>query len=99
MPCNSDHMKANGWEIGLSKTLCVLDELEGKRPRPCDWHGYHPLVYCQNISKIQGDAVVKSACKKLGKMTKAGIQKLSLEAQMWWRDHQAADKARRAGEK
>jgi hypothetical protein len=89
VPCNSDYMEADGLEIALSQVACLLDELDGKGPiNPSHWRGYHPSVYNR---RADGDALVAKLCKKLqGK----DVTKYSLEMQIWWRDHQEADRAR-----
>lgn len=92
MPCNSDYLAANGREIELSRVACLLDELEGRKFSKSDWAGYHPKVYNQNPN---GDAMVAKLCTAL---QTADVSKYSLEMQMWWRDHQKADKQRIAQE-
>lgn len=92
MPCNSDHMDANRKEIALSKVACLLDELAGNTNLNLrNWDGYHPAVYCKSRSKEDADALVSKLCSRLQTLD---VTKQSLEMQMWWRDHQAADKAR-----
>lgn len=88
MPCNSDYLRANTKEIELSRVACLLDELDGKPIDPAHWGGYHPRVYCKSID---GDALVAELC---GKLQDKDVTAYSLEMQMWWRDHQAADKLR-----
>jgi hypothetical protein len=89
MPCNSDYMEADGREIALSQVACLLDEIDGKGPiNPSHWRGYHPRVYNR---RADGDELVAELCSKLqGK----DIAKCSLEMQIWWRDHQNADRER-----
>lgn len=88
MPCNSDYMEADEREINESRVLCLLDELAGKKWKPEWWRGYHPKAYCKPSSL---DARVAALCKALQNVD---VKKYSLEMQIWWRDHQAADKAR-----
>ena len=88
MGCNSDYMAANRKEVELSKVACLIDELHGSEIDPTHWRGYHPRVYCM---KVDGDALVNELCTAL---QNADVSKYSLEMQMWWRDHQAADKQR-----
>lgn len=88
MPCNSDYMKATGKEVALSQVVCLLDELDGKPIDRSHWRGYHPAVYNRAEN---GDALVAELCRRLQTVD---VTKQSLEMQMWWRDHQAADKAR-----
>lgn len=91
MPCNSDYMNPNDWEIEMSKVACLLDELNGLTFNKNKFGGYHPRVYTKSISKELGDKWVEKLCSKL---QKEDVTKYSLEMQLWWRDHQAADKKR-----
>lgn len=89
MPCNSDHLSATRRESELSKVACLLDELDGKKKINRDhWDGYHPRVYNKNVD---ADAMVAELCSRLQKIS---VRKCSLEMQIWWRDHQEADKKR-----
>lgn len=88
MPCNSDYLEANNLEIEASKIVALLDELEGK-PIPDDYgSGYDDRVYNQAIDL---DKLTAKLCKRLQKVD---VSEYSLEMQIWWRDHQKADKAR-----
>lgn len=92
MPCNSDHMNATSYERDLSRVACLLDELAANKPiNPSHLDGYHPRVYSKGLSRAQGDGMVRDLCNAL---QHRDVTKFSLEMQMWWRDHQAADKAR-----
>lgn len=91
MPCNSDYLEANGFEKEMSKVACLLDELEGRTFSKHDWAGYHKGVYCNPLPKQTADGMVAKLCETLQKVD---VTKYSLEMQIWWRDHQAADKAR-----
>ncbi len=93
MPCNSDYMAANGYERELSRVACLLDELAGKTWERSHWNGYHPRVY-NKADRSMGDQMVRELCSAL---QERDVTQYSLEMQIWWRDHQAADKAR--GEK
>ena len=88
MPCDSSYMEANGLEIRLSQVACLLDELDGKEIDQHHWRGYHPRVYSQ---RVDGDKMVAKLCKRLQSVD---VKNYSLEMQIWWRDHQAADRAR-----
>jgi hypothetical protein len=81
-------MEPHRKEIELSKVACLLDELDGKPFTPQAWNGYHPEVYNKNPD---ADQMVSTLCSRLQKVN---IKKYSLEMQMWWRDHQEADKKR-----
>ena len=91
MPCNSDYMEATGKERQMSRVACLLDELAGKQWDKSAYDGYHKAVYSQGLGKAQCDAMVDKLCRKCQAID---VTKQSLELQLWWRDHQAADKAR-----
>ena len=89
MPCNSDHMKPNEREKDLSVVYGLLDELEtGNLPFNFG-DGYDKRVYDKHLSKEHLDEKTKELCSKL---QNTDVSKFSLEMQMWWRDHQKADK-------
>ena len=88
MPCDSSYLEPNGREIKLSQVACLLDELDGKEIDQYHWRGYHPSVYSK---RVDGDKMVKKLCKRLQDVD---VKDYSLEMQIWWRDHKAADKAR-----
>jgi hypothetical protein len=88
MPCNSDYMLATREEVALSQVACLLDELDGKPLDRSHWRGYHPAVY-NRVS--DADGIVSELCRRLQTVD---VTKKSLEMQIWWRDHKAADKAR-----
>ena len=90
MGCNSEHMAANGYERELSRVACLLDELAGKKWERSWWGGYHPRVYCK-ADRAMGDRMVRELCDAL---QERDVTQCSLEMQIWWRDHQGADKAR-----
>lgn len=91
MPCNSDYMNASNRERELSRVACLLMEFDGKKYKKSWWDGYHPDVYGA-CSKEKADQMVADLCSKLQSVE--DVTKYSLEMQIWWRDHQAADKAR-----
>ena len=88
MPCDSSYMEPNGLETRLSQVACLLDELDGKEIDQHHWRGHHPRVYSQ---QVDGDKMVAKLCKRLQSVD---VKDYSLEMQIWWRDHQAADKER-----
>lgn len=96
MPCRSDYMEARGDEVQFSRVACLLDELDGKPINESHWRGYHPKVYSKHLTKKQEDEMVAELCSKLQKVD---VTKYSLEMQIWWRDHQKADKERIKQEK
>jgi hypothetical protein len=93
MPCNGDYLDSNNLEKELTKVLLLLDELAGKgAPDPRDYNaGYDPRAYLKANKKTLDAKVAElcSACKNI-----PNISEYSLELQMWWRDHQIADKQR-----
>jgi len=99
MPCNCDYMNSTGLEREISRVYCLLEEIETGKPvdtKSGNWDGYHPSVYGQ-VTRKQGDEAVARLCDILRK-TK-NVKKYSLEMQMWWRDHQEADRAREEKER
>lgn len=90
MPCVSNYMEATGYEIELSRVTCLLDELAGVKREKGWWTGYHHRVYCKS-DRVTGDMLVRDLCTAL---QDRDVFQCSLEMQTWWRDHQAADKAR-----
>lgn len=91
MPCNSDYMTANEFEVRMSQVACLLDEINDK-PVSESWrNGYHPAVYSKGLSKEDADNMVSQLCSHL---RENDAKQYSLEMQIWWRDHQKADKQR-----
>ena len=90
MPCNSDYLAADMREILMSRVACLLDSLT-KKPPANHWDGYHPRIYSRGLTSPETDAMVAELCSRLQSDDPAT---LSPEAQMWWRDHQEADRAR-----
>lgn len=92
MPCDSSYLNADPQEQYLSRVHCLLEELDGKATiEPSHWRGYHPKVYNKHISREEADALVATLCARL---QATDVTRYSLEMQIWWRDHQRADKAR-----
>ena len=99
MPCGSSHMNANEYEIEAGRLMLVLDELAGHRAITAAlWAraGYDPRVYSKSPDKATMDQLTKSACAALQRRKDIGA--LSLELQVWWRDHQEADRLRALAE-
>jgi len=91
MPCNSSYMNPNETEINLSVVYGLLDELEsGVLPKDFG-NGYDKRVYNKSLPKEHLDQKTEELCSKLQKVD---VTKYSLEMQLWWRDHQKADKER-----
>ena len=94
MPCNSDYMDASSSEINLSRVLLLLDELDGKGapdPHGDQWAGYDKRVYSRGTTKSLLNEKVALLCSRLQKID---VTKYSLEMQVWWRNHQCADRKR-----
>lgn len=91
MPCDSKHLEASGYEKEISRVACFIDELAGKKWTRAEFEGYHPKVYSK-CSRNLGDRLTRQLCSALRKVD---VTKYSLELQIWWRDHQAADEERR----
>jgi hypothetical protein len=84
-------MEANQSEKNLSVVYGLLDELEnGKLPSNFG-NGYDKRVYNKGLSKEHLDEKTEELCSKI---QNTDVSKFSLEMQMWWRDHQKADKDR-----
>jgi hypothetical protein len=81
-------MEASGKEKQISRVACLLDELNGKEFSGSSWDGYHPAVYSRSVD---GDSLVVDLCRRLQSVD---VTKYSLEMQIWWRDHQKADRER-----
>lgn len=100
MPCVSDYLNSSNLEKEMTKVVQLLDELDGKKLNRRNFgDGYDDRVYNKGLSKIDRDKLVSTLCSKLKKIKKDDITKYSLELQMWWRDHQEADKKRIRQEK
>jgi len=84
-------MNPNQGEINLSRVLTLLDELAGAPFKERHYEGYHPNAYNGGGQGIDLDECTQELCNQL---QQADVTKYSLELQMWWRDHQAADKSR-----
>lgn len=94
MPCNGDYLNPTQLEINLSNVYQLLDEVAGKKLPKSYGDGYDSRVYNQGLQKEDLDKKVEELCSKLQKLPKTKISKMSLEMQIWWRDHQEADKKR-----
>lgn len=99
MPCNGDYLEPTDFEINLSKVYQLLDELNGKKLPKDFGDGFDKRVYNKSEDEDILNKKVSELCGKLSKISRKAISKLSLEMQMWWRDHQRADKKRIAFEK
>ncbi|MAH32735.1 MAG: hypothetical protein CMG78_12140 [Marinobacter sp.] len=90
MPCSCDHLESTPLEKEASKLVALLDELNKKgKPKSNFGDGYDKRVY-NKITRAKADILIARLCGKLGRIK--GIDRYSLEMQIWWRDHQASDK-------
>lgn len=91
MGCRSDYMEPTQFEIENSKVLALLEELKTNiLPNYYGDGSFHKVYGLSNQSIV--DKNTKKLCTLLQK--KKDISKMSLEMQLWWRDHQALDKKR-----
>ena len=91
MPCNSDYLEPTPREKALSVVYGLLDEIKtGKLPKNFG-RGFDDRIYNKGLKKEHLDEKVVELCEKL---QKTDVTKYSLEMQIWWRDHQKADKER-----
>ena len=97
MPCDSSHMEASEMEKEVSRIRCIMDELDGKPLNKDYFDGYHPSAYNKLNTRATADSLTKALCERMSKLP--SVANLSLEAQMWWRDHQIADEKRKLKEK
>lgn len=102
MPCNSDYLEASHDEREIGRMYLVHDEIfNDVRITPKKWQdaGYDKRVYNKvdhgPVAKARRDKMVREICESLSVLSIDNIQRLSLEAQLWWRDHQKADRERR----
>lgn len=94
MPCACDYPDPTRREIELSHVRCLLEEVATGRAvdsQSVHWRGEHPQVYGKNVSETEADSLTRRLCDHLSAV---GAQRYSLEMQVWWRDHQKADRAR-----
>lgn len=92
MPCNCDYMDPTDMEVEMSKVAYLLDELDGTPiPDGAFDRGMHPKVYNRGLIEQKQNVMVASLCTRL---QHEDVSKYSLEMQMWWRDHQRADRER-----
>lgn len=85
MPCNCDYMEPSDAEINSLAVLKFIKELGGTTGKYSPSYG-RVTTLTKDVSKLC------SMCQKVD------IKKYSLELQIWWRDHQAADRKRIAND-
>jgi len=84
MPCKSDGPYYDSVALAVILIYRHLDELAGKPPQDRHW-GF------LSVTRSELDRLTALLCERLKSVDLAPY---SLELQMWYRDHQAADKAR-----
>lgn len=102
MPCNCDYMEPTTLEIVHSKIVALLNEITtGELSNyPKELVSYNPLPnsYSREYKKTV-DKDTERLCTILSSKNNDEIKNYSLEMQIWWRDHQKADKEREIREK
>lgn len=92
MGCRSDYMEPDATEVENSKLDAMLEELKtGKLPK---YFGTGMLAdgnYADR-GQLTANLKTKKLCGELKKKSTGELKKLSLETQLWWRDHKVADK-------
>lgn len=81
MPCNSDYMEPTRQESNSLEVINFLKEVGGKVGKYDKYYGRIETLN-EDVSKLC------NICQKID------VSKYSLELQIWWRDHQKADKER-----
>ena len=81
MPCRSDYMEPTQQERESSKVISFLKEIG-------EDVGEYSTTYGRRETINQDTAKLCELCQKVD------VTKYSLELQIWWRDHQEADRAR-----
>lgn len=93
MPCNCDYMNPTQFELEISRVLAFIDEVVIRKTlNKNHYDGYHPVVYGKGLPKPIADHYTSLLCGYLQK--EKDLSRFSLELQVWWRDHQEADKKR-----
>jgi len=90
MPCNSDYMAPHQPEINLSKVLCFIDEVKTGKLDKSSLGGYHKGAY----GKFTKEKLDKATAELCSMLKNKDTTRYSLELQIWWRDHQEADRQR-----
>lgn len=80
MPCNCDHLEPSGREVKSRELMRLLVEAGL-------WEGEVPY-YGQVENLERHTQMMCDFCSR------SDVTQQSLEMQIWWRDHQAADKVR-----
>ena len=92
MPCDSSYMEASDFECKIGRVYSLLEEIQGLTVNHAR-SDYHPLVYNKCLAPGVADASVAKLCDWC-KGNEDNLSSMSLELQMWWRDHLNADEQR-----
>jgi len=84
MPCKSDGPYYDSVALAVILIYRHLDELAGKPPQDRHW-GF------LSVTRSELDRLTAHLC---GKLKSVDVTSYSLELQIWWRDHQKADRDR-----
>jgi len=88
-------MEPTALEIELSKVKCFLAELDGRGYNKAWLQGTCPGVYNMNPTPAELNVYTATLCQRLRNTPKTKLAEYSLELQLWWQDHRAADERRR----
>lgn len=89
MPCNCDHMEASGREKESSRVREFLREINQQPFNHKERNEYYGCVKTLD----RDTATLCEWCAS------HDVSEMSLELQLWWRDHQHADRARERRER
>jgi hypothetical protein len=76
--------------------MCVIDEFSGKAPTRSSRNGYHPGAYNRALTRAHMDKIIAKACQLCRDAGPETLKQMTLETQMWWRDHQVIDERKKA---
>ena len=89
MGCRNDYMEPNAAEKAAGKIELLLEEV--KIGSPVNPDAYR-VAHKYNVSQDELDQMTADLCSELQGIGDVSVY--SLELQVWWRDHQAADARR-----
>ena len=92
MPCRNEGFdRSDPRKDEACRVQTLIDELSGRQFNKDNYDGCHHNYTNRSVTQKELDNMTAALCEKL---QKTDATKYSLELQMWWRDHQAADKRR-----
>jgi hypothetical protein len=96
MPCRSEHKEPSQREKEASRVYAFLDELRTGHLIQRHYDGYHPKVYAKKIEQKELDDITEKLCTTMTDVEdRRALIFVSLELQLWWRDHKRWDKRRK----